>query len=270
MNRRFLTLLQLLLLSSFLANAAYARGAGGGREEDHIVSNGQGISSPSFWDGLKGENPAGLTQNTSLKLQGGLAAFDSDFNPVKPSGALLIGNGLLGAGLEYSTYSSGALPSGSSLINWGIAGYLSSLSTSLGVSGHHQSGSNGGSYDLGVIIGLGSSVKLGVLVPNFTNGLDVLGGGLTFSVDRSIDLVLDSSANLSGGSPHLMFKPGLSIHLDSITATAAYGFGSDTGANLIAKDLTAGLGFSLGRKLMIGYEYQGAPKHRFGLTLKLD
>lgn len=270
MKRIFSARLQLLLLISMtLAASAHARGTGSGREEDSIVSNGQGISSPSFWDGLKGENPAGLTQNTSLKLQGGLAAFNgrSD-DSLRYSGGLLIGNGLLGAGIEYTTYNGQAFAAGSGQINWGIAGYLSSLSTSIGVSGHHVSGSNGGSYDLGAMIDLSSALRLGVLLPGINSGIDIIGAGITYHAGRQLDLVLDSSINLGSGGPNLMFKPGISVHFDSLMLTAAYGFGD--GPGIVSKDLTAGIGLKVSRGLMLGYEYKGEPEHRLGLTLKLD
>ncbi|MBS1958005.1 MAG: hypothetical protein JST80_00900 [Bdellovibrionales bacterium] len=268
MNRLIPSLL-LSCLVTFIGLSAQARGGSGsgpGREENAMVSNGQGVSSPSFWDGLSGENPAGLTQNQSLKLQGGLASLNSSMSNLKPSGGLLIGNGLLGAGIEYTTYGGGAAINE---INWGIGGYLTSISTAFGISGHHVSGSSSGSYDLGVLIDLGSNLRLGGMIPNFTNGLDIVGAGLTYKYSSDIDFVVDGAYSLNHS--YGTIKPGLTIHTGTLNLTGAYGIHLTGSTNaLLYEDFAAGLGFVLTRTVLIEYEYRGLPQHRIGLTLKLD
>jgi hypothetical protein len=270
-EREFRSALMLIFVVTFGVLATVPSwGKGGFREEDYLISNGQGISSPSFWDGLNGENPAGLSYNSSLKVQGGAGAYDDDFSPIRGSGALILGNGLLGAGLEYSGYQVGPA-SNSGVINWGVGGYFSAIQTALGVSGHHIMGSSAGSYDIGALIDLGSRLRLGAMIPNFTNGVDALGVGLCFALDRSIDLVIDSALELAG-STSVRFKPGINFHLDSVQASAAYAPAASggVGGNLISDGFTAGLGFRLMRSALISYEYQGSIQHRLGLTLKLN
>ena len=79
-----------------------------GREDQTMISNGQGVSSPSFWEGLKSQNPAGLSFNQRLKFQAGAAAFGSDLNPIRASGGVLFGSSAIGGGIEYSQFDSGA------------------------------------------------------------------------------------------------------------------------------------------------------------------
>lgn len=256
---------------AFCALIPQAWAASGFREDDHVISNGQGVSSPSFWDGLNGENPAGLSYNQTFKLQAGMAGYGNDLDVLRPSGALLVGNGMLGAGIEYAQYNGGALNSGNAQINWGISGYWTTISTAVGLSGHHATGSSGGSYDLGALIDLSKRLRLGLMLPGFTNGLSVIAGGLTYGMTSSVDLVVDGAIAVSG-TKGIRIKPGINVDADWLHLTFAYApdMAGGTAATFLREGISAGVGTRLARFLLLSYEYQGLADHRLGLTLKLN
>ena len=118
-------------------------------EESFIVPNGQGISSPSFADGLVAENPAGLVLNHSIKFRvneglGNYGGVVPSINSSEPSGSLLMGNGMIGAGL-----SGGGRPY--SCVDWGVAGRIPGISTALGFSAHTHLGVVPSTYDIGIL-----------------------------------------------------------------------------------------------------------------------
>jgi len=240
---------------------------GFGPEENSMISNGQGVSSPCFWDGLSGENPAGLVLNRSLKFQGGLASFDDHFSELRGSGGVLVGNGLLGAGLEYSQFSEGPAPDGDGQINWGIAGRIGPWS--LGVSGHHYTEGGDGTFDIGALGFVTSNLRWGFQVPDFTHGLHIVAAGLSYSVVPSLDFVVDAAYHLQNENGTI--KPGISIHSRMLQLTAAYGFHlTGQGDVWLKRKFTGGLGLELSRNVLLSYEYRGLPEHRLGLTLRLN
>jgi hypothetical protein len=251
-----------IVVVGLVSSRAEARGylSTGMPEDNAMVANGQGISSPSFWDGLSGANPAGLIRNTDFKLQGTAATFDDSTNNMRESGAILGGNGTVGAGVEYSNYDAGPFPTGQHQINYGLALNLETLHTAFGVSGHTVSNNGGSTYDVGALIALTSQLHLGAVIPNFTNGLHVVAAGFTYAADPMVDFVVDAG------------YPGISIHTNLIQATAAYGFRftGDSDDVLVTTKFTAGLGIKLAEMLLVEYEYRGLPEHRVGLTLRFN
>ncbi len=256
----------------FLAISSLAEARGGGlREEYLMISNGQGVSSPSFWDGLSGENPAGLVNNHSLKIQTAGATFDDSTKNIHESAALLYGNGLFGAGMEYANFNASPYPAGAAQINWGVAGRFSSIHTAFGVSGRHSSISTRSYYDFGALIGLFQRVTMGLQVPDFggKGGPQVVASGFTVMLHPMLDFVVDAAVHLR--SHHGTVKPGITLRTDRVMATGAYGldFAGNTDVLLNSK-LTAGLGIKVTEYVFIEYEYRGMPQHRVGLTLRLN
>jgi hypothetical protein len=263
-----------ILAALFFTTAAYARGGysgGSGNETNYMVANGQGVSSPSFWGGVEGENPAGLAWNQRTKIQGTLAAFDDSLDTTRGSGGILLGNGQFGAGLEYSGYSGdSAYPSGDALLNWGLAGRLTTINTTIGISGHDNIGGiSGSSYDVGALIDLSSSLRLGALIPDFTNGLHDVTAGITYMLDPAADIVIDGAYNMQ--SHESMIKPGLTFRADMLQATAAYGFHANGVDDVfLYHGFTGGIGVRLTESVLIEYEYRVLPEHRLGLTLRFN
>ena len=256
-------------LAAFVfSSPAQARGIGGMMEENAMVANGQGISSPSFWGGVSGQNPAGLLENYDLKIQGAAATFDDSTKNLRESGGLFLGNGSLAAGAEYSTFNAGPYPAGSDQINFGLGARLQAVHTSIAISGHSVSNGGGSTYDAGMLMDLAPQLRFGAMLPDVTHGLHVLGGGFTYMADQMVDFVVDAGYHLQGKNG--IVKPGLSIHTNIIQATAAYGF-RFTGTSddvLVTAKFTAGLGLKLMEKLFVEYEYRVLPEHRLGLTLR--
>jgi hypothetical protein len=264
-----LTLLTALTGLSF-SSASYARGMSGNYEENTMVANGQGVSSPSFWGGISGQNPAGLIENMGFKLQGAAATFDDSTKNLRESGGLFLGNGTLAAGGEYSTFNQGAYPTGENQINFGIAARLDAVRTTLGVSGHTVSNGGGSSFDIGMLMELAPQLRLGAMIPDVTHGLHTIGGGFTFLADQMVDFVVDAGYQIQNKEG--IVKPGISIHTNIIQATASYGFrfAGMADSALVTTKFTAGLGLKLAQRFFVEYEYRVLPEHRLGLTLRFN
>ncbi len=258
-----------------LTNVSWARGFSGGsmREDYFMVANGQGISSPSFWNGLSGQNPAGLALNQSLKFQAGVATFDDSTRNARGSGALLLGNGLFGAGFEYSEYNANPYPANAGEINWGVAGRFSSINSVFGISARHSwtefPKTNASRYNLGILIDVLPGVRFGGIIPDINHGLQRLAGGFTYNFDQNIDFVIDAAYQLR--SQNGVAKPGITLRTDRIVTTAAYGvrFAGEQDVILSSK-FTAGIGIRFTDNVLVEYEYRGLPQHRLGLTLRLN
>ena len=262
----FLVSLSLLVISS----EAHARGMGSVIEENAMVPNGQGISSPSFWGAISGQNPAGIVDNFGFKLQGAGASFDDSTKNLRESGGIFLGNGLLAAGAEYTTFNSDPYPQGENQINFGMGGRLQAVHTSVGISGHSVSNGGGSTYDAGMIIDLTPQLHLGGMIPDFTHGLHTVGGGFTFMADQTVDFVIDAGYQLQDRNG--IVKPGISLHTNLLQVTAAYGFRFRGVADevLVTTKFTAGLGIKLMEKIFIEYEYRVLPEHVLGLTLRFN
>jgi hypothetical protein len=256
-----------VLLVLGMASSEVAHGYGSfGMEDQTMISNGQGVSSPSFWEGLKQQNPAGLSYNQRLKFQAGAAAFDNDLNPVRASGGALFGYQSLGGGIEYSQYDSGPYSSGSGAIQWGLASRIDALSLRLGVSGHHVSGSSG-SYNVGLLFEPAHAVRFGLMIPGVQNGLDVVGAGFTFMLDPAIDLVIDGSLNPS--TKDGVVKPGITLHSDRFQVSASYGLRHHgTSDPLLYARFSGAIGIKFTDHVFLEYSYRGLPEHLLGLTLR--
>jgi len=125
-----------IALAIILAPEVAQASAGGGMMEDQTaIPNGNGISTPSFWGGMSGENPAGMSFNTTFKAEATAATFDNTLSSPKESAGILAGNGLIGAGAELSKYSSGPVAGSGSLANWAIAGRMTAIHSMFGFSG---------------------------------------------------------------------------------------------------------------------------------------
>lgn len=247
-----------------VASSAFAKG---GNEDQFIISNGQGISSPSYWNGMEGQNPAGIVLNHSNKAQLGYGSFSGTKQPYG-SGGLILGNGVLAAGVEYLNKSTPTSTKGQ--IGWALGGRIEAIHTSFGVSSRMSlvSGSTG-TYDVGLMTDLGSSIRFGFMIPNFTDKIETLGAGLTFRMSSIADFVVDADyyTGVSGG----MVKPGLTFHSQYLHASVAYGLNySGKSVTLLADKITAGLGVKIANSLLLSYEYRGVVDHRLGLTLRFN
>jgi hypothetical protein len=269
----FFGILTALLAVSYSAQARSFDSGGPQSENSYMVANGQGVSSPSFWTGMEGQNPAGLAYNQTTKLQGGLA-FDDNGDSARGSGGILTGNGEYGAGIEYSKYNAGEFYDNDAVLNFGAAARISSLSTTVGLSGHdylnNGTGSSNSSYDLGVLINPMQNVRIGAMLPDFTNGLHVIAAGLTYMVDPAADLVIDGAYQNDGNE--LMVKPGLTLRANNmLQATAAYGFHINGADDVfLYHGFSGGVGIRLTDSVLIEYEYRVLPEHRVGLTLRFN
>lgn len=254
----------ILLLTLLPVSGALARGYGGGYEDQMLISNGQGVSSPGFWEGLKSSNPAGLSYNQRMKFQGCVATFDSAASTISESAGVLGSVGPVGGGVEYSRF--GAGPYGKGAVNWGLATGLDSASLRLGLSGHHLSGANG-SYDFGFLFDPSRAIRFGFLLPAVQNGLRLAGAGFTFGLDSTFDLVIDGAMDLK--SRDSIVKPGLTLHADRFVVTGAYGFRTKgTSDPILYSKVSAAIGMRITDHILVEYTYRGLPEHLVGLTLR--
>ena len=258
-----------LVLASFLAvvfsHFASARGYSGW-ENQAMIANGQGVSSPSFWEGLKSQNPAGLAQNQRLKFQAATATFDDTTHNLRGSAALLGGEGPVGFGLEYSQFDSVPYAPSTHDISGGLALRLDAIHTDFGITGHFVNGSSG-SYNFGFLFDPGHRVRFGLMGTGVQNGFHDLGAGLTFEIDPAIDLVVDSSYNLS--SKDSVVKPGITLHAARFEISAAYGFNAHgTSEPLLYTKFSAAIGIELADHVLLEYSYRGLPQHMLGLTIR--
>lgn len=268
-KKRAVSLFAGMVTLSLFINSWASAAAGGGQEERVLVSNGNGVSSPSFSDGLVGENPAGLAWNQKLKLQVTGAAYNSSLDPIQGGAGVLLGNGLFGAGLDFSKFTSGPTSSAGSFLNWGLAGHLRSMHLTLGVSGHHTIPGGSSSYDLGLMYEPSNKFRLGFMAPDFVNEFNVLAAGLTYELDTAAELVVDFDYSLN--SKVGVVKPGVTFHAGPFHVTGAYGMNYlGNGESFLSKKFTAGLGFRVTQAVLFSYEYQGISLHRAGLTLRLN
>ena len=259
-----------LLMTFFASGSAFARSSSVfGSEDRYMITNGQGVSSPSFLDGLHGSNPAGLIYNTSIKVEAAGATFDDSTNDIKGSGALLAGNSLIAVGAEYSQFNTEPLPKGTDQLNFGLAGRLSTLNTTFGVSGHAVSNGGGTDFDAGTLIDLFPRLTFGAMVKDFTHGIHELGAGFNFTADSMVDFVVDAAYQID--EKEVTVKPGLTLHTDLIQASAAYGFKvtkNTADDSFLSRDFSVGVGLKLTQNILIEYQYKVFPQHWVGLTLR--
>lgn len=253
-----------LALSSLEARAS---GVGGMMEDQTSIPNGNGVSTPSFWDGMSGQNPAGMSFNTTFKVQGTAAAFDSKLSKPKESGGILGGNGLIGAGLEWSKYNTGPITGNGSLANWAVAGRLAAIHSMFGFSGHYSIPGGVGNYDAGTLIDLSRSLRFGAMVTDFTNGLHVVAAGLNYTVMNSVDAVVDGAYRIQNN--YGIVKPGLSYHHGFFQFSGAYGVRLvGQGEVFVSSGWSGAIAVRLTHFLLVEYEYQTRTLHRLGLTLR--
>ncbi|NDF14921.1 hypothetical protein EB061_06325 [bacterium] len=234
-------------------------------EDQYMIANGQGISSPSFWEGLKGQNPAGLVNNQRIKFQGTGAFFSDSWSNPRASAAVLAGLGPLGMGIEYSQFDRAPYAPGTSAINWGLATGVRSLGLSLGVSGRHFA--RVGSYTVGLAYQPLTWFRLALLLPNVNQSPKVFGGGVTLEVDPAMDLVLDAATDTRSSA--LMLKPGITLHADRFHVSGAYGHRYRGSSDpMLSSGLTAAVGLKVSEHWLIEYSYQGLCRHLLGLTLR--
>ncbi len=261
------TALILVVLASLNASPALARGFGGyGVEDSFMVSNGQGVSSPSFWGGLKAENPAGVSYNQRLKLQTAVAAFSDSTSNLRGSGGVLVGVGPVGAGVEISQFDASPYATSSPAVQWGLATALDSLHLRIGVSGHHLKSSSG-SYTFGMIYEPFRILRVGFMVPSAQHGIHDLAGGLSLELDPAIDLVVDASMNATQAAG--VVKPGITLRGEHFQVSGGYGYRYRGSVDpVLSSKLSAAVGFKLSDHVLIEYSYKGLPQHLLSLTLR--
>lgn len=234
-------------------------------EDQYMIANGQGVSSPSFWEGIKGQNPSGLVNNQRIKFQGAGAFFSDSLNQARASGGVLAGLGPLGMGLEYSQFGSTPYASGTSAVNWGLAAELRSLDLAIGVSGNHV-GRNA-SYTVGLAYQPVNGFRLALMAPQVNQNPKVFGGGITLEIDPAIDLVMDAALDTRDSA--IMLKPGLTLHADRFHVSGAYGHRHrGTSDPLLTAGLSAAVGLKVSEHILLEYSYQGLSRHLLGLTLR--
>jgi hypothetical protein len=252
-----------MLLSGPFSHAAFDL------ENRSIVSNGQGVSSPSFSGGLSGENPAGLISNESFKVFGTLARFEEGAGGnLRPAAGFLIGNGVFGAGAQFTRFNEFPTADGQGEIDWALGGRFGMIS--LGVSGQHTTVVDDPTLNIGVMIEY-SAFRLGIMVlPRFGRGegISVFAAGITTAIRPQFDLVIDSAFDRDFANGSL--KPGISFHTSAFQLTGAYGFRLIGTSNIyLKKNFTFGAGVPIGTHFLLGYEYRGLPEHALTLNVRL-
>jgi len=266
--------IRMLALIFILSVHAYAL------EENSMVSIGQGISSPSYWGGLiDRENPAGLVLNQTMKVKIGAGGYFGNSSATNSaavssnywSGAFILGNGIIGAGLEFQNYNNLFGAPGIGVIHWGVGGQIQSISTTFGLSAHTTLEGGETVFDAGVILEPFQKLRIGLMIPNITKALHVFSGGVAYLLNDSIDLDVDADCNL--GFSEGTIKPGVGYRYERFHISAAYGLSylGSVGA-FIDRGFIAALGIKIIESSLFSYEYRYivAPEHRLGLTLRFN
>ena len=234
-------------------------------EEQFMVSNGQGISSPSFSDGLFGHNPAGLALNRSVKLKGseGMGKDPTSYYQGSyTSASLMMGNGLLGAGV-----SGGGRPYES--LDWGVAGRVQTIFSTFGLSCHTALGVVPSLFDAGVLFEPIHSIRIGFMIPHINEAFDAFTGGVTYLYSDSFEAVVDADydSQFSIG----VIKPGITFKTDFLQATASYGmrYLGKNGYVALYSGFSAGVGVKVIEPVLVTYEYGGLTTHRLSLMLRI-
>lgn len=269
-----------VLLLALFSTQAYAYSSSSSGDSDHLVSVGEGISSPSAVSALS-ENPAGLVYSKSFSLLGEVSSGNDQFSPLGFGGGFLAGNGSVGGGIVVngSATTQGGLSGGAGLMQFGIATELSSLNMAWGFSGSFSFatvgtaqnvgyGNSPWGLDTGVIFNPKSQTRFGVTLYNLLDGIDAVGGGVSYDPSQSATLTLDGT--YSRGTQTGAVKPGMAIRLPAFQMSAGYGFrvvGDGTG--WFASGFSLGLGIPFSQKFALQAYYNQLSLYYAGLTVTL-
>jgi hypothetical protein len=246
----------ILLLVSFLTiTTAQAN------EEAFIISTGLGIASPSFHDGMNGENPAGLSSNLTSKIVSEIRSSDHEFSEVNALGGVLLGNGYLGAGLEYEKIND-------SRLNWGVSGRIAPIMTTVGFAGHHKIPGTAGNYDAGILISLGGQMQIGISAFDILNAVDRIGLGIIYDIDNMLSFVADVLRDQDNGA--LLVCPGLALMINpSWIMSLSYAYQiTDDAVSERTSGVKGGIGIQFAKPLLFKYEYNDQALHSFGLSIR--
>lgn len=249
-------------------------------ENDHLLSVGEGISSPSTISAL-GENPAGLVYNRTFKVLGELSSGNDQFSPLGYGGGFLAGNGSVGGGIVLNGSNSTANGVAASIdtLQFGIAAEFPSINLAWGFTGSFAFSGSGPTptvgygnsswgLDTGVIFNPRSQTRFGITLFDVLDGIDAFAGGVSYDPTPWATFALD--ANYSKGPQTTVVKPGLAIHLPGFQLAAGYGarvVGDGTG--WFPTGLSLGVGFPISRTFALQAYYNQLALYYAGLTISL-
>jgi hypothetical protein len=249
-----------------------------GSEAAHALSIGAGISSPSNNSALV-ENPAGLSYNEDTQFLGEAGWTNSNLNPLGLGGFILLGNGHVGGGLGFQTFSRQGDNAGNvTLFNFGIATEIDSLNLSFGVTGNYVVSQNGATAglgnssslngDIGILYNPRGNVRLGFAAFQVFSGVNALGAGIAAQASDWATFALDGSMSPQGTGK--IIKPGMGIYLSSFQLTIGYGYNLDnTGNDWIRQGWAYGLGIRLSQNVHLQAYYNQLALYYAGLIIRI-
>jgi hypothetical protein len=263
---------------SFTQCLAYDR-YGSVREENHILSVGGGIASPSVTSAL-GENPAGLSNNQTSKILGQMAAGNDELNPLGYGGGFFFGNGSVGGGVALQGFNNNTNGSTGSilLLNWGLAADIPGLNIAWGFTGTRtirKSGEVRGTgsgttwcVDTGIIFNPKGDSRVGFTLFQVLDDIDAVGAGWAYDLSAWATFALDATYTTTAKTT--VAKPALSIQLPGFQISSGYGVRvQGDNWSWIRQGLSLGVGVPLGRTLGFQAYYNQLALYYGGLTIAL-
>lgn len=232
---------------------------------------GAGISNPSYYTALYGQNPAGLGYSNTGRIKlAPIWSMQTIGGSHTLNGDVIYGNTFVavGAGLSY--------------IAPILAGATSSLGARAGVAVTTRVLALGGFASLGISPATSPSFKLGaLLMPNspvrIGYTLHGLGGssvshsaGAAFDLGRAVTIVAD--AGVDGAFQRIVLAPGIGISAQKLKISGGYGFQLTQVGSFPAAPLTGFYGSLTGevsKKLLVFANYQTINALAAGLIITL-
>jgi hypothetical protein len=264
-------------LSSSARASSYSSSSGS--EEDHLLSVGGGIASPSVTSAL-GENPAGLSNNRSFKLLGAAAAGNNKLNPLGYGGGIFFGNGSVGGGVALQGFNNNTDGASGNvlLLNWGLAADITGLNIAWGFTGTHtisRSGTVRGTgsgttwcIDTGLIFNPKGDSRVGVTLFQVLDEVDAIGLGWAYDLSPWATFALDGSYTTSAKTT--IAKPSLYIRLPGFHISSGYGVRvQGTEWSWIRQGLSLGIGIPVNHSFTIQGYYNQLAEYYGGVTIAL-
>lgn len=230
-------------------------------ENSYALSGAGGIASPSYSMAVF-QNPAGISYIPKFNINFSGGANSSFQNPII-GGGLMYGGGNWGivGGLQ------DAVTPGTQSLYFGLAGEITAIKTSLGVSGTYGINPSGGlNLNAGILITPVDKFRLGFTAFGLNNSISELGAGLNINLSQAFSFMVDASSNTS--LSNINFCPGLTVADQNIGATLGYGFGNASSLQIMT-GFSAGAFAALGKTVKLELYYNRLQTLFGSLTIHL-
>lgn len=232
-------------------------------ESPYLLANSEGISKPGVPTAML-ENPAGLVLNKRPKFVGLLASSESDFDPKTVGVGFITGSDSAGIGLLYTK--ADAATKGQLAL--GVGAGMRDVDVSVGATAYADTKLDHKDIDVGILLnGRRGDISFGFTGYQLSSGVNKLGAGMTYRLDREATFSVDVTSNKSMKGK--VIKPALLVTSNPLQLSIGYGFETDKKAPPVsAKGLGLGIAIEAGRTVALFGHYNHLAKYFAGLALK--